>query len=152
MITIHIIVRDAARAAEWYATVFGAEERGRIILPDGRLIELELWFGTSRMMLADEFPEHRALSPRTTGGSSAVFYLDTTDVDALWARAVEHGAEVLRPITDWFTGERDGQIVDPFGHRWGLSQHLRDVPREEVSRAAAEFFGGTSGSGPERDS
>jgi PhnB protein len=152
MITIHIIVRNAARAAEWYSTVFGAEERGRIILPDGRLIELELWFGSSRMMLSDEFPEHRALSPRTTGGSSAVFYLDTTDVDALWARAAEHGADVLRPLTDWFTGERDGQIVDPFGHRWGLSQHLRDVPREEVSRAAADFFGGTSGSGPERDS
>ena len=127
--------------------MFGAEERGRITLPDGRLIELELWFGTSRMMLADEFPEHGALSPKTTGSASAVFYLDTTDVNALWARAVEHGAEVLRPLADWFTGERDGQIVDPFGHRWGLSQHLRDVPQEEVSRASAEFFGGTAGSG-----
>ena len=73
MITIHIIVHDAARAAEWYAAVFGAEERGRITLPDGRLIELELWFGTSRMMLADEFPEHGALSPKTTGSASAVF-------------------------------------------------------------------------------
>ncbi len=147
MITIHIIVPDAARAAEWYATVLGAEERGRIILPDGRLIELELWFGTSRVMLADEFPEHGALSPKTTGGTSAVFYLDTTDVNALWARALDHGAEVLRPLADWFTGERDGHIIDPFGHRWGLSQRIRDVPREEVSRGAAEFFGGTSGGG-----
>jgi PhnB protein len=148
MITIHIIVQNAARAAEWYTTVFGAEERSRITLPDGRLIELELRFGTSRMMLADEFPEHGALSPRTTGATSAVFYLDTTDANALWARAVEHGAEVLRPLTDWFTGERDGQIVDPFGHHWGLSQHLRDVSWEEVSQAAAEFFGGASGSEP----
>jgi PhnB protein len=85
------------------------------------------------MMLADEFPSTGPFSPRTTGVTSTVFYLDTTDANALWARAVEHGAEVLRPLTDWFTGERDGQIVDPFGHRWGLSQHLRDVSREEVS-------------------
>jgi PhnB protein len=56
-------------------------------------------------------------------------------------RALEHGAEVVRALADWFTGERDGQITDPFGHRWGLSQHVRDVPRGEAERAAAEFFG-----------
>jgi PhnB protein len=140
VITTHIIVRDAARAAEWYKAVLRAEERGRITLPDGRLIELELWFGPSRVMVADEFPEHGALSPATTGCTSAVFYLDTTDVDALWARVLEHGAEVLRPLADWFTGDRDGQLVDPFGHRWGLSQHVRDVPAEDVRSAAAQFF------------
>lgn len=144
MISLHVIVHDAARAADWYGTVFGAEERGRITLPDGRLIDVELWFGESGVVLADEFPEHGALSPKTTGCSSAVFYLHTDDVDALWARALDNGAEVLRPLADWFTGDRDGQIVDPFGHRWGLSQHLRDVPREAVSRAAAEAFGGAA--------
>lgn len=142
MITTHLIAHDAAGAAEWYTTVLGAEERGRITLPDGRLIELELWFGPSRVMIADEFPEHGALSPKTTGCTSATLYLDAPDVDALWALALEHGAEVHRPLADWFTGDRDGQIVDPFGHRWGLSQHLRDVPKETVSRAAAEVFGG----------
>jgi PhnB protein len=144
MISVHVIVDDAARAAEWYSSVFGAEERGRITLPDGRLIDVELWFGQSRVVLADEFPEHGALSPKTTGSTSAVFYLDTDDVDSLWTRALDHGAEVLRPLADWFTGDRDGQIVDPFGHRWGLSQHLRDVPRETVSAAAAEAFAGAS--------
>jgi PhnB protein len=143
MITTHVIVPDAGQAATWYVTVLGAEERDRITLPDGRLIHLELWFGPSRMMIADEFPEHGALSPKATGCSSAVFYLETDDLEALWARALDHGAEVLRPLTDWFTGERDGQIVDPFGHRWGLSQRVREVVREEVSRAAAEYFGGT---------
>ena len=141
MISVHIIVDGAARAAEWYTTVLGAEERSRITLPDGRLIDLQLSFGSSRMVLADEFPEHGAVSPSTTRCSSAVFYVETDDLDGLWSRALAHGAEVLRPIQDWFTGERDGQIVDPFGHRWGLSQHVRDVPRETVSRAAAEAFG-----------
>jgi hypothetical protein len=41
-----------------------------------------------------------------------------------------------RPAADWFTGERDAQITDPFGHRWGLTQHVRDVPRDEIERAA----------------
>lgn len=44
-----------------------------------------------------------------------------------------------------FTGERDGQIVDLFGHRWGLTQRVRDVPRDEVAREAARVFGGHAG-------
>ena len=144
LLSTHIIVSDAARAAAWYTAVLGAAEAHRITLPDGRLIDVELHFGSSKVVLADEFPEHDALSPTTTGHSSAVFYLETDDVDALWARAVAHGAKPLRPVADWFTGERDGQIVDPFGHRWGLTQHLRDVPRDEVTRAAAEAFAGAS--------
>jgi PhnB protein len=144
MITIHIIVQDAPRAAEWYRTVLGAEERSRITLPDGRLIHLELAFGPSTLMVADEFPEHNALSPKTTGVTSAVFYLQTDDVDELWTRALAGGAEVLRPLADSFWGEREGQIIDPFGHRWGLSQHQRDVPLAEMSQLAAEAFGGSS--------
>ncbi|MEN3272779.1 MAG: PhnB protein [Actinomycetota bacterium] len=142
MITTHIIVHDAAGAAQWYASVLGAEERSRITLPDGRLIHLELHFGLSVVMVADEFPEHGALSPKTTACTSEVLYLQTTEVDAVWARAVDGGAEVLRPLADSFWGEREGQLLDPFGHRWGLSQHVRDVPLEEMSHAAAEVFGG----------
>ena len=80
------------------------------------------------------------MAPTTTGHSSAVLYLETDDVDALWTRALEHGAEPLRPLAEWFTGVRDGQIVDPFGHRWGIAQRLRDVPRAEIERAAADVF------------
>jgi PhnB protein len=142
VITTHIIVHDAAAAARWYTDVLGAEEHSRITLPDDRLLHLELWFGPSVVMVADEFPEHQALSPRTTGCTSAVLYLQTADVDAMWARALDGSAEVLRPLADSFWGEREGQIIDPFGHRWGLSQHVRDVSIEEMSRAAAEVFGG----------
>jgi uncharacterized glyoxalase superfamily protein PhnB len=51
------------------------------------------------------------------------------------------GAEVLHPLGDTFWGDRHGQITDPFGHRWGLAQHIRDVPTEEIARAAAKAFG-----------
>lgn len=143
MITIHIIVHDATAAAEWYSSVLGAQEDHRITLADGRLIDLEMRFGQSKVVIADEFPEHEALSPKTTGGSSAVFYLVTDDVDAHVARAVGAGAQLTRAAADWFTGERDAQITDPFGHRWGLTQHVRDVPRNEIERAAMEVFSGS---------
>ena len=83
-------------------------------------------------------------SPLSVGGTATVLHLSTNDVDALWKRAVDAGAEVRQPLQDVFWGERYGQITDPFGHRWGLAQHVRDVPREEVQRAATEFFSGSS--------
>jgi PhnB protein len=82
------------------------------------------------------------LSPQSIGGTATVLHLATDDVDALWERAIGAGAEIRQPLSDAFWGERYGQITDPFGHRWGLAQRIRDVPREEIARAAAELFGG----------
>jgi PhnB protein len=140
-ITPHIVVSDAARAADWYRQILGAEERSRIEVPGGKLMQIELWFGDSAVMLADEFPELDVLSPLSVGGTATVLHLYTNDVDALWNRAIVAGAEVWQPLQDVFWGERYGQITDPFGHRWGLAQHLRDVPRQEIEEAAAAMFG-----------
>jgi PhnB protein len=111
-------------------------------LPGDKIMSLELRFGESPVMVADEFPEMGVLSPLSVGGTSVVLNVLTDDVDALWARALEAGAEVLHPLQDAFWGDRHGQITDPFGHRWGLAQHIRDVSAEEIARAAAEAFGG----------
>jgi PhnB protein len=140
-ITPHLVVRDAAAAAEWYRRAFGATERSRVPLPGGKLMSVELWFGDSPVMIADEFPELGVRSPQTIGGTATVLQLGTDDVDALWRRAVDAGAEVLHPLQDQFWGERHGQLTDPYGHRWGLAQRLRDVPQDEIVRAAAAAFG-----------
>ena len=140
-ITPHIVVKDATAATDWYKQVLGAEERSRIEVPGGKLMQVELWFGDSAVMLADEFPELGVLSPLSVGGTATVLHLYTNDVEALWKRAVDAGAEVRQPLQDVFWGERYGQITDPFGHRWGLAQHLRSVPREEIAEAAAAMFG-----------
>jgi PhnB protein len=81
-ITPHIVVRDAAQAAEWYKQAFGARERSRVPLPGGKLMSVELWFGDSAVMVADEFPELDVVSPQTVGGTSTVLHLYTEDVDA----------------------------------------------------------------------
>jgi PhnB protein len=144
-ITPHIVVRDAARAAAWYVAALGAVEVRRIPVPGGRLMTVELRFGDSAVMLADEFPEMGVVSPLAIGATAVTLHLYTDDVDALWLRAVDAGATVLHPIQDQFWGERHGQITDPFGHRWGLAQRTRDVPPDEVARAAWVAFGGSAG-------
>jgi PhnB protein len=121
-ITTHMVAGDAARAAEWYAQVLGAEERGRIPVPDGRLMQVELWFGDSQVMLCDEFPELDVLAPTTIGGTAVVLHLKCDDVDATWQRALDGGATVRTELADQDWGERYGQVTDPFGHRWGLAQ------------------------------
>ena len=140
-ITPHIVVREAGRAANWYKQALGAEERGRIPVPGGKFMQIELWFGDSAVMLADEFPEAGVLSPQTIGGNPVVLHFLTENVDALWKRAIEAGAEIVQPLQEQFWGDRYGQIRDPFGYRWGLAQHVRDVPAEEVARIAATIFG-----------
>jgi PhnB protein len=136
----HLVVRGAARAADWYARALDAEELGRVRVPDGRFMQIELRLGESTLMIADEFPELGVVSPLTLGGTYGALVIKTDDADALWEQAVAAGAEVFQPLADTFWGERHGQVIDPFGHRWGISQHLRDVPPEEVVRAAAELF------------
>ncbi|WNM35906.1 VOC family protein [Streptomyces sp. Li-HN-5-11] len=140
-LTPHLVVRDPVRAAEWYARAFGAQERSRVPLPGGRVMTIELAFGDSTVAIADEFPEHGIVSPLTLGGTYGALQIATDDVEALWKQALEAGAEVFHPLQDTFWGERHGQVIDPFGHRWGLSQHLRDVPPQEIAAAAAKLFG-----------
>ena len=141
-ISPHIVVRGADRAAAWYCQALGADERSRIPVPGGKLMSVELAFGETTLMVADEFDDMGVLAPPSVGGTPVVLNLTTDDVDALWQRALDAGAQVHSPLHDAFWGDRHGQITDPFGHRWGLAQHIREVPREEIVRAAAAAFDG----------
>ena len=105
-------------------------------------MQIELGFGDSRVMIADEFPEFGAVSPETLGGTYGALTLDLEDVDTVWQRALAEGATEFHPLQDGFWGERHGQILDPFGHRWGLAQKIEDVSPEEVQRRAAALFSG----------
>jgi uncharacterized glyoxalase superfamily protein PhnB len=140
-ITPHLVVQGAERAAAFYRDAFGAEELSRIPTPDGRLMSVQLRIGDSHMHLADEFPELGVLAAPTIGGTPVVLALDVTDAEAVFAQAVAAGAQVRQPLADTFWGDLHGQLEDPFGHRWNISQHVRDVPHDEVVAAAAAAFG-----------
>ena len=139
-ITPHIVVQGADRAAAFYRDAFGAEELDRIPTPDGRLMSVQLRIGDGVLHLADEFPEMGVLAPLSIGGTPVVLSLDVSDADAAFAQAIAAGAEVRQPLQDMFWGDRHGQLDDPFGHRWNVSQHLREVPHDEIVAAAARLF------------
>lgn len=139
-ITPHIVVSGAGAASAFYRDAFGAEELSRIPTPDGRLMSVELRIGDGSLHLADEFPEMDILAPPSVGGTAVVLALEVEDAEAVLAQAVAAGAEVRRPLRDTFWGDLHGQVEDPFGHRWNVAQHLRDVPHDEIVAAAAKAF------------
>jgi PhnB protein len=139
-ITPHIVVQGAERAVAFYREAFGAEEIDRIPTPDGRLMSVQLRLAGGVLHLADEFPEMGVLAPPSIGGTPVVLALEVADADAIFAQATAAGATVRQPLADVFWGDRHGQLEDPFGHRWNVSQHVRDVPHDEVVAAAAQLF------------
>ncbi|MGC5014738.1 VOC family protein [Streptosporangium sp. DT93] len=141
---IHLVVTDPDQAATWYADALGARETNRITLPGGRTLTVELLLGDTVLAVAGEMPARGMRSPAGLGGTSAALHVRVPDADAAWARALRAGATVFEEMHDAFWGERTGQFLDPFGHRWALDQHVRDVPRDEVEARAAELFAGSA--------
>ncbi len=138
----YLAVHDGAAALDWYRDVLGAIETTRFQGDDGRIGHAEITIGGARMMLADEFPEAGVHGPRHYGGTAVMLHLEVVDVDHTFERAVAEGAEVQRPPADQGHGNRSATIVDPFGHRWMLSQGI------DASRTAdAEAEGGSGGDG-----
>ncbi|MBO0827350.1 MAG: VOC family protein [Streptosporangiales bacterium] len=119
-LTPYLTVDDAASAIAFYGKAFGAVERTRHPMDDGRLGHAELLVDGAALMLSDEYPEVGARSPRSLGGATSAIVLTVDDVDAVYTRAVDAGATADRPPSDAGYGRR-GWLVDPYGHRWCLS-------------------------------
>lgn len=144
---IYLCVPDGAGAIDFYVRVFGAEELFRLAEPGGRVGHAELRIGPATIMLCDEHPEHDIRSPRAYGGTGTTVHLHVDDVDRLAARAVEAGAEIVRPPTDYGHGERQCRFRDPFGHEWLLGHPIDEVSHEEMERRYAEEAKGTGDAG-----
>ena len=136
-VTPYLVIKGAAAAIDFYKKAFGATEIMRMPQPDDRVGHAELKFGDSHIMLADEFPEIDAVSPKTLGNSPVGLLLYVDDVDATFAKAVSLGATVNKPLADQFYGDRNGTVVDPFGHKWTIATHKEDVSPEEMERRMA---------------
>jgi PhnB protein len=132
-LTPYLIVRDAARAIEFYQRVFGAREVFRLTSPDDtRIGHAHLEIGDSALMLADEWPDFGARSPTSIGGTPVRLHLAVADVDAVVREAAAAGATVLRDVKDEFYGERTGMIADPFGHQWHVGTAIEQVTPEQM--------------------
>jgi PhnB protein len=123
-VTPYLTVAGGVAALEWYAEAFGAVEEFRVVGDDGRLGHAEFTIGDARFMLSEEYPEIGVRSPASLGGTPVALHLSVAAVDALFDRAVAAGATSLRPPADQPHGSRHGVLIDPYGHRWMLSQPL----------------------------
>jgi PhnB protein len=132
----YLAVDDAARALEYYAQAFGAQELMRMDTPEGKVAHAELTLGDSRIMLSDTFPQSSTRSPKELGGTSAGIFMYVEDVDAVVKQAVDAGATITMEVADQFWGDRFGTITDPFGHVWSIATHVEDVPPEEMEERA----------------
>ena len=140
-VTPYLHIRDAARAIDFYKSVFGATEVMRMDAPGGKIGHAEIRIGGSYVMLADECPDMNIRSPQSLGGTPVSLLLYVEDVDALAERAVAAGAKLLSPLEDKFYGDRMGKLEDPFGHIWAIATHTEDVSPEEMQKRVAAMHG-----------
>ncbi len=108
--------------------------------PNGVVAHAEIRIGDSVIMLGDEWPDGPTVSPRTLKGTTSSLFIYSDDVDSLWSKAIEAGCAVVYPLEMQFYGDKGGRVRDPFGHTWGLGQHVEDVSEEEMARRVEAFY------------
>ncbi|MFL1454845.1 VOC family protein [Marinobacter sp. GN3S48] len=140
----HLICDPCPEAIEFYKNAFGAEELNRVVQPGtGKIMHAALRIDGRVLFLCDDFPEFcvegQSNSPKALGGSPVTIHRYVTDCDAALSQAEKAGASVIMPPDDMFWGDRYGVVADPFGHRWSLATHIREVSEEEMGEAMAQM-------------
>ena len=98
---------------------FGAVELGRHATPDGEIHHATVKIGTGMIELGEA---HGPFQPKPT-----MFYLYVPDVDALYRRAIDAGGTSISEPTDQPYGDRSGGVTDPFGNKWYIATHIKDM-------------------------
>lgn len=128
-VTPYLPVRGVRRLLEFVTQAFGAEIKFQMPRPDGEVAHAEFKIGDSMIMTGEAGDEHPAMP--------AMLHLYVPDVDAVFAKAVAAGGEVVRPLADQFYGDRTGGVKDPCGNQWWVATHVEDVPPEELEKRSA---------------
>ncbi len=139
-LTPNLVLRDCARAIEFYKKALGAQERSRMPSPDGTKIwHAELVVGDSYLFLNDEMPGMGRPAPTAADPSPVTMWLYVPDCDAAFDRALKAGAKQTYAPTDMFWGDRCAGVADPFGYVWSFATHQKDMTVEEIRRGGEEF-------------
>lgn len=139
VLTPYITVHDGAAALDWYVASLGATETVRYVGDDGRLGHAELLINGARILLSDAYPEIGVVAANSYEGSSCALHLEVSNCDAIHERAVAGGAQSLQAPADQPHGARSATILDPYGHRWMLSQPVHALTSEEINANYDDF-------------
>src|SRR3954449_4106626 len=124
-VTPVLVYEDVRAAVAWLEAAFGFAERVRI----GDSHRAQLRVGSDGAVVVAEAGADR-VAP-SGGGVTHIIKVRVPDVDAAFAQAREAGGQVVEELTTYEYGERSGVIEDLGGHRWELTQTVRDVAPEE---------------------
>jgi PhnB protein len=118
----YVIAPDAAGFISFAHDVFAGREVTRVTRPDGSIHHAEVAIGDARVMLADPSPGIPA--------QPTVIYCRVPDCDGCVARAITHGATLLRPVHDSTgSGDRIGAVRDPWGVTWWIATPVSGTGR-----------------------
>ena len=140
-LTPYLVVSNAAKAIEFYKKAFGATQDGISHFMPGtdKIMHARLIVNGAMIMLCDDCGADMgrpASTPEAFGGSPITLALQLADVQSFWDQAVAAGATVTMPLADQFWGDRYGQITDPFGHKWSMSQTITVMSDDEMQQGA----------------
>jgi uncharacterized glyoxalase superfamily protein PhnB len=124
-VTPVLIYPDVRAAVAWLDSAFGFEERVRI--GDAHRAQLRVGMDGA-VVVADVRSDQVA---PTGGVVTQLLKVRVPDVDAAFARARDFGGRILEEPTTHEYGERSCVVEDLGGHRWELTQSVRDVEPEE---------------------
>jgi PhnB protein len=144
-VTPYLTIEGASQALEWYKKAFGAKELDRQPTPDGKIMHARVKIGDSIVMMSDWMQGARTKAPTSIGTTTVTLHIYSKNVDKLWQQAVDAGAKVETPLDNQFWGERYGQLQDPFGHNWSISQRIpmiRQEMKEKQEQAMTKFSQG----------
>jgi uncharacterized glyoxalase superfamily protein PhnB len=139
-VTPSLVVRDCAKAIDFYQRALGAQEVSRVMAPDGKSVwHAELKIGDSSVFMNDEMPGMSQHAPDAASPVPVTMWLYVPDCDAAFQRAVKAGARQMSPPTDMFWGDRCSGVADPFGYVWTFATRQKELTRDEMMRAGEEF-------------
>ncbi len=139
-VTPSLVLRDCAKAIEFYKKALGATEVARMTAPDGKSIwHAELRIGDSKVYVNDEMPGMSPAPPDQAHRAPVTMWLYVNDCDAAYKRAVDAGAKSAMQPADMFWGDRCAGVIDPYGYGWSFATHQKDMTQEEMRRAGEAF-------------
>jgi uncharacterized glyoxalase superfamily protein PhnB len=118
--------QDAPAAIEWLGQVFGFEKHAVYANPDGTIAHAELTLGGGMIMLGSQKDDEYGRgfkTPGELGVETRSTYIVVPDADAVYARAQEAKAIVVRPLQNTDYGSREFSVKDPEGHTWSVGTY-----------------------------
>jgi len=146
--TSSVHYEDPKAALAWLVDAFGFEITMAIDAtaeaPEACHYELAL-DGRGRMMVGGLWrPSIR--SPRSVGGANTqtLHVQLSAGLDEHCERVRAAGATIDQEPEEQFYGDRTYRAVDPEGHLWTFSQHVRDVSRADAEAALGQPISSTN--------